>query len=247
MVRSIGVVGAGTMGRGIAEMLAKQGYECFLVDRTEKDLHTAEVGIHHSLQKQIEKWALTESEMKVILSKIHLVTDINLLAKTDFCIETVFEDLTLKKQVFEELDRICEKGIILASNTSTLSLTEIAAETRHPERVIGLHFAHPVAKIDLVEIIKGLKTSNETVERTTQFVKAIKKVGVEVFESPGFVTTRLILTLINEAMHTYVEGVASAKDIDTAMRIGYDFKYGPLELAESHGVGFNPACDGAAF
>ncbi len=236
MVRSVGVIGAGTMGRGIAETLAHQGFECTLIDRTTADINRAKKSIENSLHRQIEKWALTEVEMKVILSRIHFSTEMVAVKDTDYCIESVSENLSLKKEIFKKLDSICSERVILASNTSTLSLTEIAAETNHPERVIGLHFLHPVVKIDLVEIIKGLKTSNTTVDITIDFVKSMKKIGVQVFESPGFVTTRLILTLINEAIHTLLEGVATAKDIDTAMRIGYDFKYGPLELADRMGL-----------
>jgi len=152
-------------------------------------------------------------------------------------IETVTEDMDLKKQVFAELDSVTRQDIILASNTSTLSLTEIASVVNRPERVIGLHFLHPVARIELVEIVRGLRTSDETFDQAKHFVESvIQKKGIMVFESPGFVTTRLICILINEALHTLQEGVASAEDIDTAMRIGYDFRYGPLEMCDRFGL-----------
>jgi 3-hydroxybutyryl-CoA dehydrogenase len=152
-------------------------------------------------------------------------------------IETISEDLEAKKEVFRRLDDICKENTILASNTSTLSLTELASATRFPQRVIGLHFIYPVSKIDLVEIVRGLKTSDDTFAQTKFFVEdVIHKNGIMVFESPGFVTTRLICLLINEALHVLEEGVASAEDIDNAMRTGYSFQHGPFEMADRFGL-----------
>jgi 3-hydroxybutyryl-CoA dehydrogenase len=233
----IGVVGAGTMGQGIAEMLSVKGLDVFVVEQTTAKLEQAFQLIELSLDKQIEKWGITETEKKIILSKIHKVDSIKEFAACDMVIETVTEDLPTKQKIFIELDRVCTAQAILASNTSTLSLSELAAGTSHPERIIGLHFLHPVAKIQLVEIIRGLKTTEETYLNTRAFVEqVIQKRGIQVYESPGFVTTRLICTLINEAMHTLGEGVATDEDIDTAMRIGYDFHYGPLEMADRFGL-----------
>lgn len=233
----IGVVGAGTMGQGIAEMLASKGLEVLLVERTSEKLDQAYEHIEMSLDKQLEKWAITAAEKKLILSRIHKGTELEQLTECQMVIESVSEDLDVKKQLFQTLDAICPKPIILASNTSTLSLTELAAVTACPERVIGLHFIHPVSKIDLVEIIRGLRTSEQTFAETKRFVEeTISKRGIQVYESPGFVTTRLICTLINEAMHVLSEGVATAEDIDSAMRIGYDFHYGPLEMADRFGL-----------
>lgn len=235
--KKIGVIGAGTMGQGIAEMLAIKGLEVLLVEKTEEKLRQAWEMIVLSLDKQIEKWAITVSEKKLILSKIHRIVDWSKLAECDMVIETITEDVEQKREVFERLDLICPPETILASNTSTLSLTELAGGTKRPERMIGLHFLYPVSKIDLVEIIRGLKTSEETFRETRQFVEeTITKKGIMVYESPGFVTTRLICVLINEALHTLSEGVASAEDIDSAMRIGYDFHYGPLEMADRFGL-----------
>jgi 3-hydroxybutyryl-CoA dehydrogenase len=237
MTLKIGVVGAGTMGQGIAEMLAKKGLDVFLVERTPERLEQAMENIQIALDKQMEKWGITSSEKKLIVSRIHKVTKLSELVNCYMVIETITEDLEQKKALFQKLDHYCPKEIILASNTSTLSLTEMANETESPERVIGLHFLHPVSKIDLVEIIRGLKTSEDTFLRTKEFVEeTISKKGIMVYESPGFVTTRLICTLINEALHTLEEGVASAEDIDNAMRIGYDFRFGPLEMADRFGL-----------
>jgi 3-hydroxybutyryl-CoA dehydrogenase len=236
-INKIGVVGAGTMGQGIAEMLAIKGIEVFLVEKTPEKLEEAWNMIVISLDKQIEKWAITVTEKKLILSKIHKLSKFSKLSECDMVIETISEDLEAKMDVFLELDAICLPHIILASNTSTLSLTELANSTEHPERVIGLHFLYPVSKIHLVEIIRGLKTSETTLQQAKSFVEdIIQKKGILVNESPGFVTTRLICILINEAMHVLNEGVASAEDVDSAMRIGYDFHYGPLEMADRFGL-----------
>ncbi|WP_372516644.1 3-hydroxyacyl-CoA dehydrogenase family protein [Paenibacillus silviterrae] len=233
----IGVVGAGTMGQGIAQMLAAQGLEVVLVERSQEKIDQALKQIEMSLDKQLEKWAITAVEKKLILGRIQCSRELQPLADCQLVIESVSEDVDIKKQLFRELDAVCPKPIILASNTSTLSLTEIAAETGCPERVIGLHFIYPVSKIDLVEIIRGLRTSEQTFTETKRFVEnTIQKRGIQVYESPGFVTTRLICTLINEALHVLSEGVATAEDIDAAMRIGYDFHYGPLEMADRFGL-----------
>jgi 3-hydroxybutyryl-CoA dehydrogenase len=233
----IGVVGAGTMGQGIAEMLAVKGLDVYVVEQTAKKLEQAFQMIEISLDKQIEKWGITETEKKIILTKIHRSDNIRELSPCDMVIETVVEDLSTKKKIFAELDQYCSSDAVLASNTSTLSLTELALGTAHPDRIIGLHFLHPVAKIQLVEIIRGLKTTDNTYLNTRQFVEqVIQKQGIQVYESPGYVTTRLICTLINEAMHTLAEGVAAAEDIDAAMRVGYDFHYGPLEMADRFGL-----------
>ncbi|NQX64839.1 NAD(P)-binding domain-containing protein [Paenibacillus alba] len=235
--KTIGVVGGGTMGQGISEMLAARGLEVRIAEKTTEKLDRALEQITVSLDKQIERWAMTESEKKLILAKIKKADSLEDMADCDMVIETITEDLNAKKHVFFQLNQICNPAIILATNTSTLSVTEIAAITTNPQRVIGLHFLHPVAKIDLVEIIRAMKTSDETFERTRRFVdELILKKSIKVTESPGFITTRLICTLINEALHTLSEGVASAEDIDTAMRIGYDFKYGPLEMCDRFGL-----------
>lgn len=235
--RTIGVIGGGTMGQGIAEMLAARGLDVILAEKTTEKLDRAIELITVSLDKQIERWALTGAEKKSILSKIKGAHSIQDMAACELVIETISEDLNAKKHVFFQLNQICSPHIILATNTSTLSVTEIAAITTHPERVIGMHFLHPVAKVNLVEIVRAMKTSDETYDRTRQFVDDIlTKKSIKVNESPGYITTRLICTLINEALHTLSEGVASAEDIDQAMRIGYDFKHGPLEMCDRFGL-----------
>lgn len=236
-IKRVGVVGAGTMGQGIAEMLASNGIDVVIIEKSAERLAYGLEMIELSLDKQIEKWALTTSEKKLIMSRIHPKESMEQLADCELVIESISEELNEKKKVFEDIDRICDDRIILASNTSALSLTELASVTQHPERVIGMHFIYPVSKIDLVEIVRGLKTSDETFARSKFFVeKIIKKKGIMVYESPGYVTSRLICLHINEALHVLEEGVASAEDIDDAMRIGYSFQHGPLEMADRFGL-----------
>ena len=237
LFKKIGVIGGGTMGQGIAEMLAAKGLDVLLVEKTAEKLEYSYNMIETSLDKQLEKWGITQAEKKLILGRIHKVIHLAELSACDMVIETISEDLEAKKQVFEQLDQVCPNNIILASNTSTLSLTELASSTAYPERVIGMHFIHPVGKVDLVEIIRGLKTSDHTFEETKRFVEeVVSKKGVMIYESPGFVTSRLICLHINEALHVLQEGVASAEDIDDAMRIGYQFQFGPLEMADRFGL-----------
>ncbi|QNK55321.1 3-hydroxyacyl-CoA dehydrogenase family protein [Paenibacillus sp. PAMC21692] len=237
MIKKVGVIGIGTMGQGIAEMLASKGLDVFILEQSEERLRYGLQMIEISLDKQIEKWALTNSEKKLILSRIDSVSYYEELASCELVIETITEELEAKKEVFRKLDAICSESTILASNTSTLSLTELASVTASPDRVIGIHFIYPVLKVDLVEIVRGLKTSEETFARTKHFVdEIIMKKSVMVFESPGFVTTRLICLFINEALHVLEEGVASAEDIDNAMRIGYSFSHGPFEMADRFGL-----------
>ncbi|KWX74725.1 3-hydroxybutyryl-CoA dehydrogenase [Paenibacillus riograndensis] len=235
--KKIGVIGGGTMGQGIAEMLAAKGLDVMLVEKTSERLDYSYAMIETSLDKQLEKWAITQAEKKLILSRIQKVTHFAELSSCDMVIETITEDLEAKQKVFNQLDQVCPSHIILASNTSTLSLTELASSTMYPERVIGMHFIHPVAKVDLVEIVRGLKTSDSTFEDTKAFVdEIVEKKGVMIYESPGFVSSRLICLFINEAMHVLQEGVASPEDIDDAMRIGYQFQHGPLEMADRFGL-----------
>jgi len=236
-IKKVGVIGGGTMGQGIAEMLAKSSIEVILVEQSDVHLEQSLEHIRMSLDKQLEKWAITEAEKKLILSRINGQADMQAVSECGMVIEAVEENLELKKEVFKRLDDICPQDVILASNTSTLSLTELAAATRKPERVIGLHFIHPVFKIELVEIIRGMKTSDATFAATRSFVQdTIQKTSIQVYESPGFVTSRLICLFINEALHTLSEGVASAEEIDKAMRIGYEFHHGPLEMADRFGL-----------
>ncbi|MGE5585900.1 MAG: 3-hydroxyacyl-CoA dehydrogenase family protein [Bacillota bacterium] len=235
-IRRIGVVGAGTMGCGIAESVAEKGYDVILVDRTEELVEEARNRIEMSLNKKLDKWAITEAEKKVTLSRIHPTSQLINITPADLVIEAVVEDPDVKKEVFRTLDDLCPDDVVFATNTSTISITELAAATGRPNKVIGLHFLNPVTRIKLVEIVRGLKTSDETFATASKFVASLDKTGVEVYESPGFVTTRVIVPLLNEAMYALMEGVASPKGIDAAMKLGFDLGKGPLELADRMGL-----------
>ncbi|BAS28956.1 3-hydroxyacyl-CoA dehydrogenase family protein [Limnochorda pilosa] len=232
----VGVVGAGTMGTSLAQHLAQEGFEVVLVDVSEAILHRALEAVAASLDQRLEKWAITEAEKRVILKRITPSLSLEDAAPADLVIEAVTEDLELKKGIFRQLDALAPPDRLLASNTSTLSITEVAAATAHPDRVLGVHFVNPVTEMPVVEIIRGLHTSEESVAKARAFVERIDKVAVEVYESPGYVTTRLIMPLLNEAMYCVMEGVASPEDIDTAMRLGYRFRHGPLEMADRMGL-----------
>ncbi len=235
-INTIAIIGAGLMGQGIAQTIAASGLEVVLIEKDSLHLDKAKADLSSLMDREIRRWSVTQSEKKAILSRIKWETTFDKIAQCDLVIEAVDEDFELKKGIFQRIDIIVDKDTIFISNTSTLSLTKIAESTTRPEKVIGMHFLNPVPKIPLVELIKCLHTSNETVEKIKKFAARIGKTAVEVYEYPGFVTTRAIVPLLNEAMYILLEGVATAKDIDTAMRLGYNFQMGPLELADSMGL-----------
>ena len=232
----VAIIGAGIMGQGIAQTVASAGIETVIVEKDEVNLAKAKAQLESSMNHEIERWAMTESEKKATLSRIRWELDINETSDCDLIIESIVENYQLKRVLFKKLDEIANPDTILVSNTSTLSLTDIAQVTTRPERIIGMHFLNPVPKVPLVELVKGMDTSEETVSRSKDFATKIGKTAIEVYEYPGFVTTRAIVPLLNEAMHILLEGIASAKDIDTAMKLGYNFQMGPLELADSMGL-----------
>lgn len=235
-VHTWGIVGTGRMGRGIAELVASKGFEVIMVGRTPAELEYARQCLDTALQHEIERWAITESEKRVTMARIRFTTDITQLSNADFVIVAMVTEIEEDKQVFRTLDQICPKEVILASNTSTLSITEMAAATYRPGKVIGCHFVPPMTKTRTVEVVRGLKTSNETVAEVMKLVEQLDRKGVEVYESTGYVTTRLIVPLINEACAALMEGVATAEDIDTAMRLGFEMARGPLEIADRIGL-----------
>lgn len=235
-VRSVGIVGGGTMGQGIAITCASGGLDVLLRERSPELAARALSEIVEALDRDIAKWRRTESEKKAVLARIRTVETLEALEAAQLLIEAVPEDLELKASIFQELDRICPPEDILATNTSTLSVTEIAARTKRPDRVIGLHFLQPVPAVPLVEVVRGLATSNETYKAALEFVRILGKTGVEVFEYPGYVTTRVILPFLNEAMYVVMEGVASAEAVDTSMKLGYGLPLGPLALADRMGL-----------
>ena len=235
-IRKIAIVGAGTMGCSIAENIGEKGFQVFLVDRTDELISDAKSRLESSLDRRLEKWGITEAEKRVTLGRIHFTTNLKDTATCDLIIETVQEDAKVKKEVLANLDKICHPLTILASNTSTFSITELAAATKRSEKVIGLHFISPVVRVKMVEIVRGLNSSEQTVISIKDFVKSIDKIGVEVHDSPGFVTTRVITPFLNQAMNCLMEGVASASDIDTAIKLAFDLPAGPLEMADRMGL-----------
>jgi 3-hydroxybutyryl-CoA dehydrogenase len=235
-INNIAIVGAGLMGRGIAQTIASSGMEVLIVEKSKSQMEQAQSILSSSIDREIKRWAITKSEKKAILSRIKWDTVLDKIKDCELVIEAVDEDFDLKKSIFQKLDSLASKDTIFISNTSTLSLTKIAECTTRPDKVIGMHFLNPVPKIPLVELVKCLHTSNDTVEKVKAFAARIGKTPVEVYEYPGFVTTRAIVPLLNEAMYILMEGVATAKDIDTAMKLGYNFANGPLEMADSMGL-----------
>lgn len=235
-IRTVGIVGGGTMGQGIAVACAGSGLDVLLVEKTPELGQEALAGIAEALDRDIAKWRRTESEKRAIMARVRLADGLGALEPTELVVEAVSEDLELKSSLFQQLDRLVSPDDILATNTSTLSVTEIAARTARPERVIGLHFLQPVPKVPLVEVVRGLKTSDDTYRRALEFVRVLGKTGIEVFEYPGYVTTRVILPFLNEAMYVVMEGVASAEAVDTSMRLGYGLPVGPLQLADRMGL-----------
>lgn len=235
-INSVVIIGAGVMGQGIAQTVASSGMDVLIIEKDEKQLRRAKSSLAGSIDREIKRWAMTASEKKSIMSRISWEANTEKINDYDLIIEAVDEDFDLKKSIFKSLDKIARKDIIFVSNTSTLSLTKIAEATQRQEKVIGMHFLNPVPKVPVVEIVKCLHTSNKTVEVVKSFAARIGKTPVEVYEYPGFVTTRAIVPLLNEAMYILLEDIANAKDIDTAMKLGYNFQYGPLEMADMMGL-----------
>jgi 3-hydroxybutyryl-CoA dehydrogenase len=235
-VSTVGIVGAGTMGQGIATVCAAAGLDVLLADRTPEIAARALAEIAEELDRDIAKWRHTASEKKAILGRVKPVDGLLALRPAEVVMEAVPDDLTLKVRIFSELDRACPPETLLATNTATLSVTEIAAATGRADRVIGLHFQNPAARVPLVEIVRGLKTSDATFAAARDFVRQVGKTGVEVYESPGYVSTRVILPYLNEAMYVVMEGVATAEAVDTALKLGYGLAIGPLALADRIGL-----------
>jgi len=232
----VAIIGGGLMGQGIAQTIGAAGLDALIVELDELKVEESKGLIIENMEREIARWAMTQSEMKSILSRLKWTTDINDVVECDLIIEAVDENYDLKKSIFKQIDKIAQPNTIFISNTSTLSLTKIAEVTSRKDKIIGMHFLNPVPKVPLVELVRALDTSDKTVNIIKKFAAKIGKTAVEVYEYPGFVTTRAIVPLLNEAMHILLEGIATAKDIDTAMKLGYNFKMGPLEMADSMGL-----------
>jgi 3-hydroxybutyryl-CoA dehydrogenase len=235
-MKKIFVLGAGTMGAGIVQAFAQKGCEVIVRDIKDEFVDRGIAGITKGLEKQVAKGKMTEEDKEAILSRISGTTDMNLAADCDLVVEAAIENMKIKKEIFAELDGICKPETILASNTSSLSITEVASATKRPEKVIGMHFFNPAPVMKLVEIIRGIATSQETFDAVKELSVAIGKEPVEVAEAPGFVVNRILIPMINEASFIFQEGIASVEDIDTAMKYGANHPMGPLALGDLIGL-----------
>ena len=230
------VIGAGAMGQGLSEAIAAAGHDVTLVDKTTKLVEKGMRGIDEAMDREIGRWGLTQSDKKAIRSRIRATADLSQAEDAEIVLECIPEDLEMKRSLFEKLDRICPEDALLITNTGTLSISEIAQATERPAKIIGMHFLNPVTRIPLVEIVKGLHTDDATFKKAVDFAQVLDKKYITVNEYPGYVTTRIIVPLLNEAMYVLMEGVASAEDIDEAMKLGFGFNTGPLTLADQMGL-----------
>ncbi len=235
-MKKVFVLGAGTMGAGIVQAFAQSGCEVIVRDIKDEFVQRGINGIDKTLSKRVAKGKMTEEDKAAILGRISGTTDMKLAADADIVVEAAVENMKIKKEIFAELDEICKPEAILASNTSSLSITEVASATKRPEKVIGMHFFNPAPVMKLVEIIRGAATSQETFDAVKELSVAIGKEPVEVAEAPGFVVNRILIPMINEAIGIYADGVASVEDIDTAMKYGANHPMGPLALGDLIGL-----------
>ena len=235
-IKTIGLVGAGTMGSGISQTCSLHGYEVIMHDVSTELMDRGLDGIRKSLARLVNKNKLSDQESDEVIDRIKTTSDINDLAKCDLVVEAASENIDLKLKIFEELNKICKDDTILASNTSSLSLTRIATASGRPEKIIGLHFFNPVPIMPLVEIIRALQTSDDTFNTINDLALNLKKTPIEVKDSPGFVVNRMLVPMINEAIFILNEGIAKAEDIDSAMKLGAAHPMGPLALADMIGL-----------
>jgi 3-hydroxybutyryl-CoA dehydrogenase len=236
MSEVIGVVGAGTMGNGIAQVAARAGYNVVLHDVSEEFLSRGLSAVDKSLQRDVDKERLDTETKRSIIGRIKTTTDFGGFKDADFVIEAVTENLSVKTEVFKTLDQITPPHAILASNTSSISITKLGAATKRPDKVIGMHFMNPVPVMKLVEVIRGMATSDETYEKVRTLSEQLGKTALDCLDSPGFVSNRVLMPMINEAIFTLYEGVASRESIDGIMKLGMNHPMGPLTLADFIGL-----------
>jgi 3-hydroxybutyryl-CoA dehydrogenase len=235
-IKNIAVIGSGTMGNGIAHVFALNGYDVLLMDIREEYCETALKTIAKNLDRQVEKNVITEKIAMEALDRIETSISLEDCKIADFIVEAVTEDLKIKQDIFATLDKICKEHTIFGSNTSSISITQLAASTTRPEKFIGMHFMNPVPVMKLVEVIRGLATDDNTCATIVQLSKNLKKVPVEVSDYPGFISNRILMPMINEAVFALMEGVADKEAIDTVMKLGMAHPMGPLELADFIGL-----------
>jgi 3-hydroxybutyryl-CoA dehydrogenase len=235
-IKRMGVIGAGTMGNGIAHVFARSGYRVILCDVEERFLEWGLATITKNLDREVAKNKITAEEKMSALKNIEGVTDRARLAECDFIVEAATEKFEIKTEIFRDLDRAVRPQVILASNTSSISITKLAALTKRPDRVIGMHFFNPVPVMKLVEVIRGLATSDETFSETRNLAVKLEKTPVEVNDAPGFVSNRVLMPLLNEAMYAVMEGVATPEAVDEVFKLGMAHPMGPLTLADFIGL-----------
>ncbi|HEX8846887.1 MAG TPA: 3-hydroxybutyryl-CoA dehydrogenase [Pyrinomonadaceae bacterium] len=235
-IETIGVVGAGTMGNGIAQVAARAGFQVVLRDVKEEFLERGMAAVDKSLQRDVDKERLKEEEKRAIIGRIRTATDMSALVDSDLVVEAVTEDLKVKTEVFRQLDELLKPEAILASNTSSISITKLGAATGRPQKVIGMHFMNPVPVMKLVEIIRGMATSQETYDVVHSLTLKLEKTPLECNDMPGFVSNRVLMPMINEAVFALHEGVATRESIDGIMKLGMNHPMGPLTLADFIGL-----------
>jgi 3-hydroxybutyryl-CoA dehydrogenase len=235
-IQRVGVIGAGTMGNGIAHVFARGGYDVVLCDVEQRFLDRALETIGKNLERGAAKGKISAEDKAAALKRVQPVTEREKLADCDFVVEAATEKFEIKTEIFRDLDRLTRPEIILASNTSSISITKLAAQTKRPDKVIGMHFFNPVPVMKLVEIIRGLATSQETFSETRDLAVKLEKIPVEVNDAPGFVSNRVLMPLLNEAMYTVMEGVATPEAVDEVFKLGMAHPMGPLTLADFIGL-----------
>ncbi len=236
MSEVFGVIGAGTMGNGIAQVAARAGFDVVMRDVGQEFLARGMTSIDKSLQRNVDKERLSKDEKRAIMGRIKTTTDIGALSEAVIVVEAVNEDLRVKTEVFRSLDEVTKTDAILASNTSSISITKLGAITKRPDKVIGMHFMNPVPVMKLVEIIRGAATSDETYEKTRALAEKLGKTPLECQDSPGFISNRVLMPMINEAIFALYEGVATRESIDGIMKMGMNHPMGPLTLADFIGL-----------
>ncbi len=235
-IKTVGVIGAGTMGNGIAQVFASSRFKVIMQDISEEGVNRGMATISGSLDRLIKSEKITEADKLETMGRIHATTDLSSMQDADLVVEAASEDFAIKKQVFAELDKICQPGAILASNTSSISLTRIAATTNRADKVIGMHFMNPVPLMKLIEVIRALQTSDETCRVIEVLAEQLGKTALMANDSPGFVANRILVPMINEAIFTLHEGIATAEAIDDIMKLGMNHPIGPLALADLVGL-----------
>lgn len=235
-IKTLGVVGAGQMGSGIVQVAATSGLSVVMNDIKDEFVEGGFTTIEKSLDRMIKKEKITEEDKKGILGRIEGSTSLEDMVKADFVVEAATENEVLKQKIFNDLDEYCREGVILSSNTSSISITKIAGSTKRPEKIIGMHFMNPVPMMKLVEIINGLATSDETFQVTRDLAVKLGKTPVPANDFPGFISNRVLLPMINEAVYALFEGVGTAEDIDQVMKLGMNHPMGPLALADLIGL-----------